>query len=137
VNVSGHQSLVLAGEYLPAGGVAADAAGTGLALPSGGAILQRVTLVATQPDSTVVLLRADYAAPPAAAQGNTYEALATRTGAATRAVPAPDDAAIDADLPTDHRASRAAGYPTTAALYTQGGRAPQGAVKGGVIDVHA
>ena len=139
MNVSPHQSLVLAGEYLPAGRVAADSSGSSLALPSGGAVLQRVTVVATQPDSTVVLLRADYAAPLAAAPGNTYESLASRAGAAGQYPGAADEAVSDAEATSGRPASPASAYASTASLYSrlQPGRQPLGAVKGGVIDVHA
>jgi len=56
----GTQSLILAGER--AGGRGAPSLlSDAMDLVASGANLKRVTLVASQPDSTVVLLRADYA----------------------------------------------------------------------------
>jgi hypothetical protein len=139
VNVSGQQSLVLAGEYLPATRVAPEPPGSSLVLPSGGAVLQRVTVFATQPDSTVVLLRADYSAPLATLSAGTYESLTSRSAAGTQNAVTRDDSAIDAETASDRPASPPAAHPSTASLYarTPAGRVPQAAVKGGFIDVHA
>lgn len=68
---AGASSLLLAGEQLRASGKPGSPIGEALSALTNGATLQRVTLLAEQPDATVVLVRADYSAaadsPPAAA----------------------------------------------------------------------
>ncbi len=119
MNVSGQSSAALVGEYLPATrGTSLQAAGPGLALPSGGAVLQRITVLATQPDDTVVMLRADYATPAREA----------------RSAPAPlaqDASPAEATLPDSRFA------PVALYARTQGSAVIRDRAKGGVIDVHA
>ena len=120
--------MVLSGEYLPASHGAPDHPGNSLGLPSGGAVLQRVTLVASQPDSTVVMLRADYAAPQVLAPRPTYEALVSRPGTTAYPATSVEDPAIGAQARPGRSGSIASAYS---------GRGAPSAQKGGFIDVHA
>ncbi|MFI4889405.1 MAG: hypothetical protein ACHQIL_02625 [Steroidobacterales bacterium] len=120
MNVSGQQSLILAGEYLPANRGAANSGRTSVALPTGGAVLQRVTVLTSRPDETLVLLRADYSSP-----GRTYEGRAGNSNGA--------------DAQGSHRGSEAPAYLAPAAQYarTQGSGAATATPKGATIDVLA
>jgi len=60
--ITGGQSLLLAGEQNGSGGRPSSPIGEALSLITSGATLKRVTLVTEQPNSTVVLVRADYSA---------------------------------------------------------------------------
>jgi hypothetical protein len=60
--ITGGQSLLLAGEQIGSSGRPSSPIGEALSLITSGATLKRVTLVTEQPDSTVVLVRADYSA---------------------------------------------------------------------------
>jgi hypothetical protein len=131
LNVTGQQSQVLAGEYLPASRIAANPdTGGGITLPSGGAVLQRVTVVTSRPDDTVVLLRADYSPPPVASSG-TYEKLSANARFSGDVYP--NEAGTDqADTSSSTRFPAAAQYAKA-----QHGSAPRTSSKGGVIDVYA
>ena len=142
MNVSGQSSAGLVGEYLPAvRGDAGKSAADGLTLPSGGAVLQRVTVLATQPDDTIVMLRADYAAPATTvAAGVTYEGLSSRSPRSTPALPPQDSASAERDTAGGNRfGALASAWLAPATLYarTQGGSGTRDAAKGGVIDVLA
>ncbi len=68
---AGASSLLLGGEQFRASGKPGTPIGEALSALTSGATLQRVTLLAEQPDATVVLVHADYSAhadsaPPAA-----------------------------------------------------------------------
>jgi hypothetical protein len=145
LNISGQQSLHLTGEYLPANRGPPDPARDSLALPSGGAVLQRVTMVASRPGETLVLLRADYASPPA---GRTYEGLASNASATdsqesargSRALPSP------AQEQNPEEQGARAGFGAVASAYlaptaqyarTQGSGLAASTAKGAVIDVLA
>jgi hypothetical protein len=131
LNVTGQQSQVLAGEYLPASRGAPDPGiGADIALPSGGAVLQRVTVLTARPDDTVVLLRADYSPPPVASSG-TYEKLSANARFAGDT--APNEAGTDQpDTAVATRLPAAAQYAKA-----QHGSATRTSSKGGVIDVYA
>jgi hypothetical protein len=126
LNVTGQQSLVLAGEYLPADRRAQDpSSGNPLALPSGGAILKRLTVVRSGPDDSLTVLHADYSAPHTSAR--TYESLATNARSASSREQA------DVNVPRDSSSLLA-----PAAKYAEGQRSGGGVSrKGNVIDVYA
>jgi hypothetical protein len=74
--IPSNQTLILAGEHGAQGGRSGtvghafvDASGAAI-LPSGGAVLKRVTMVTEFPDSTRVYVRADYASHRDAAPDN-------------------------------------------------------------------
>jgi hypothetical protein len=121
VNVSGQQALVLAGEYLPTNRESQQLVATAgnLRLPSGGAVLQRVTMVASRPDNTVVLLRADYSSPILAP--GTYDSLA---GGAK-------------DSGARESSARSAAQPAPLLQYAQERGEPGARARGGIIDVYA
>ena len=58
----GGSSLLLAGEQFAASGKPGSPIGEALSALTSGATLKRVTLLAEQPDATVVLVHADYSA---------------------------------------------------------------------------
>ncbi len=61
----GASSLLLAGEQFTASAKPGSPIGEALSALTSGATLKRVTLLAEQPDATVVLVHADYSAAPA------------------------------------------------------------------------
>lgn len=131
MNVTVQPLQVVAGEYLPSSRSAPDPnAGGGITLPSGGAVLQRVTIVTSRLDDTVVLRRADYS-PPAIAASGTYENLSANAQFA--ADTAPNDAGTyQPSAATSTRLPSAAQYAKS-----QHDSAARGSSKGGVIGVYA
>ena len=101
-----------------------------ITVPSGGAALQRVTVVTFRPDDTVVLLRADYS-PPAIVASGAYENRSANARFA--GYTAPDDAG------TYQPSAATSTRFRSAAQYAKGehGSAARGSSKGGVIDVYA
>ncbi len=114
-----------------------------MALPSGGAVLQRVTVVTSRPDETLVLLRADYASP-----GTTYEGIASSSTGTEAQTSQRGNTALPATLPgqnsdtgtgTAYFGSELSGYLAPAAQYarTQSRSLATATPKGATIDVHA
>ena len=62
LKVTTGQTLILASERAPASVMPAGGLSQLVASPGGDSVLRRVTIVAAHPDSTMVYLRADYAA---------------------------------------------------------------------------
>ena len=137
--------MILAGEYLPANhGASANPGRTSVALPSGGAVLQRVTVLTSQPNDTLVLLRADYSAPA----GSTYENLASNSNGPDTQSPRGGSVALPSTLPgqtqnagtaTATFSSELSAYlaPATQYARTQSSNVSTGTAKGATIDVHA
>jgi hypothetical protein len=107
-----NQTLILANERP---NVAASAAGSlAKTASSAGSVLQRVTIVASQPDS-VVYLRADYSS---AAAADTHSARTSSGGSSASVADRLVDADIALDTTTSQTASRNTGNGT--ALVRQG-----------------
>jgi hypothetical protein len=132
----GNQTLILASERGPAAGMPARALSQSVPSRATDAVLQRITIVAARPDSTVVYLRADYAAedrsPLAPASARTYDA--------TRQDIVPGD-------PTQPRTPARAGLPAPRpdpygsnrgiSLYTSTHRMSLETITAVHVDVHA
>ncbi len=73
------QSLLRAGEQFGSGSKLSSPIGEALSVITNGASLKRVTLVAEQADASVVLVRADYAAPAETQSSNAPADSSPRT----------------------------------------------------------
>lgn len=104
-----NQTLILAGERRGQGAASGNSPGKAVANSTpAGSVLQRVTIVAARPDTTVVYLRADYspATTGASDSGVTY----VPRNASRPALPGAGDAALGSESPTSANTS----LPTTA-----------------------